>query len=90
MIISVNSFEDARNYPVMYGSSELLMDNNKDVFYVKTVDGLGKISVETYKFEKVENEKPLSPDSFVTKEQFNDLAGKIDLILKELGGVANG
>lgn len=90
MIISVNGFEDAKNYPVMYGSSELLMDNNKDVFYVKTVDGLGKVNIETYKFERIENEKPMTPENFVTKEQFLNLERKMDLILKELGGVANG
>lgn len=56
MILSVNSFEEAKNYPVMFNNSELLMDNNKDVFYVKSVDSLGKVSVNTYKFEKIENE----------------------------------
>lgn len=90
MIISVNGFEDAKNYPVMYGSSELLMDNTKDVFYVKTVDGLGKVNIETYKFERIENEKPMTPENFVTKEQFVNLERKMDLILKELGGVTNG
>lgn len=90
MILTVNSFEDAKNYPVMYGTTELLMDNSKDVFYVKSVDGLGKVKIETYKFEKVENEKPMTPENFVTKEQFASLESKMDLILKELGGVANG
>lgn len=59
MILSVNSFEEAKNYPVMFNNSELLMDNNKDVFYVKSVDSLGKASVNTYKFEKIENEKTI-------------------------------
>lgn len=90
MIISVNGFEDAKNYPVMYGNSELLMDNTKDVFYVKTVDGLGKVNIESYKFERIENEKPMTPDNFVTKEQFANLELKIDMLLKELGGAANG
>lgn len=90
MIISVNGFEDAKNYPVMYGNSELLMDNTKDVFYVKTIDGLGKVNIESYKFERIENEKPMTPDNFVTKEQFSNLEMKIDMLLKELGGAANG
>ena len=80
MILSVNSFEEAKNYPVMFNNSELLMDNNKDVFYVKSVDSLGKVSVNTYKFEKIENEKPLSPDNYVTVDQFNSLANKLDTI----------
>lgn len=89
MILSVNSFEEAKNYPVMFNNSELLMDNNKDVFYVKSVDSLGKVSVNTYKFEKIENEKPLSPDNYVTVDQFNSLASKLDTIIRELGGVSN-
>lgn len=89
MILSVNSFEEAKNYPVMFNNSELLMDNNKDVFYVKSVDSLGKVSVNTYKFEKIENEKPLSPDNYVTVDQFNNLASKLDTIIRELGGVSN-
>ena len=89
MILSVNSFEEAKNYAVMFNNSELLMDNNKDVFYVKSVDSLGKVSVNTYKFEKIENEKPLSPDNYVTVDQFNSLASKLDTIIRELGGVSN-
>lgn len=90
MIITVNNFEEARSYPVMYNNSELLMDNNQDVFYVKSVDGLGKVSIKTYRFEEIENEKPLSPSDFVTKEQFNELSSKLDRIINELGGVSNG
>lgn len=90
MIISVNSFEEAKSYPVMYGSTELLMDNTKDVFYVKAVDGLGKYTITTYKFEKVENEKPLTSADFATKEQFNDLSSKLDFLIRELGVKQNG
>lgn len=89
MIISVNGFEEAKNYPVMFGNTELMMDNYKDIFYVKAVDNLGKMSIETYKFEKIENEKPLTADNFVTKEQFFMLSNKIDQLLSELGGNLN-
>lgn len=88
MIISVNGFEDAKSYPVMYNNSEILMDNNRDVFYVKSVDGLGKVNIETYRFEKVENEKPLSADNFVTREQFSEFTGKIDMLLAQLSASA--
>ena len=89
MIISVNNFEEAKNYPVMFNNAELLLDNNEDKFYVKTVDQLGKVTVTTYRFEKVENEKPLSPENFVTQEQFIALSSKLDTILNELGGLSN-
>lgn len=86
MIISVNGFEEAKAYPVMFNNTELLMDNNRDVFYVKAVDSMGKYTINTYKFEQIENEKPLSPENFVSREQFDSLNAKIDLLLQELGG----
>lgn len=89
MIISVNSFEEAKAYPVMYNNTELLMDNNKDVFYIKSVDSMGKYTISTYRFEQVENEKPLTSENFVTREQFADLNSKLDYLIRELG-VKNG
>ena len=90
MIISVNSFEEAKAYPVMFNNTELLMDNNKDVFYIKSVDGMGKYTINTYRFEQIENEKPLTSENFVTREQFADLNSKLDYLIKELGVKHNG
>ena len=90
MIISVNSFEEAKAYPVMYNNTELLMDNNKDVFYIKSVDGMGKYTISTYRFEQIENEKPLTSENFVTREQFADLNSKLDFLIRELGAKSNG
>ena len=81
MIISVNSFEEAKSYPVLFNTSEILLDNNRDVFYVKTVDGMGKYTISTYKFEQIENERPLTADNFVTKQQFDDLSTKFDQMM---------
>lgn len=81
MIISVNSFEEAKIYPVLFNTSEILLDNNRDVFYVKTVDGMGKYTINTYKFEQIENERPLTADNFVTKQQFDDLSTKLDQMM---------
>lgn len=90
MIISVGSFEEAKNYPVMFNSSELLMDNTRDVFYVKSVDGMGKYVINTYSFKQIENEKPLTAENFVTREQFDSLNGKLDMLIRELGVSKNG
>lgn len=90
MIISVGSFEEAKNYPVMFNSSELLMDNTRDVFYVKSVDGMGKYTINTYSFKQIENEKPLTAENFVTREQFDSLNSKLDMLIKELGVSKNG
>ena len=100
MIISVNSFEEAKSYPVLFNTSEILMDNNRDVFYVKSVDGMGKYTINTYQFEQIENERPLSADNFVTRQQFDDLSAKLDQMMNFLvmgqpnantqGGIDNG
>ena len=90
MIISVNSFEEAKAYPVMYNNTELLMDNNKDVFYIKSVDSMGKYTISTYRFEQIENEKPLTSENFVTREQFADLNSKLDYLIRELGVKSGG
>ena len=90
MIISVNSFEEAKAYPVMYNNTELLMDNNKDVFYIKSVDSMGKYTISTFRFEQIENEKPLTSENFVTREQFADLNSKLDYLIRELGVQGNG
>lgn len=84
MLISVNGFEEAKSYPVLFNNTELLMDNNRDVFYVKSVDAMGKYTVNTYGFEKIENEKPLTAENFVTRAQFDSLNGKLDLLLQGL------
>lgn len=90
MIISVNSFEEAKAYPVMYNNTELMMDNNKDVFYIKSVDSMGKYTISTYRFEQIENERPLTSENFVTREQFDGLSSKIDYLIRELGVKQNG
>lgn len=84
MIISVNGFEEAKAYPVLFGSTELLMDNTRDVFYVKAVDNMGKYSMSTYEFKQIENEKPLSAADVVTREQFDALSQKLDALLSSL------
>lgn len=90
MIISVSGFEEAKSYPVMFNTSELMMDNNRDVFYVKAADSMGKYTIATYSFQKVENEKPLTAENFVTRDQFDGLTGKIDMLIKELGVKSDG
>ena len=84
MIISVSGFEEAKAYPVMFNTTELLMDNTKDVFYVKAVDRIGKYTISTYKFHQIENEKPLTSADFVPREQFDALNAKLDQLMAKL------
>lgn len=81
MIIYVNGFDEAKNYPVMFNSSDVFFDNSRDRFYCKAVDQTGKPSVTTYEFHQVENEKPLTADNFVPREQFDALNAKLDNLM---------
>lgn len=81
MIVYVNNFEEAKKYPVMFGTSEIFFDNNQDKFYCKTVDSVGKYTMSSYEFHQVENEKPLSSADFVPREQFDTLNAKIDNLM---------
>lgn len=85
MIISVNGFEEAKSYPVLYNNAELLMDNNRDVFYIKSVDTMGKYTIKSYAFKQIENDQPAT----VTQEQFNSLQAKLDTLIASLGGNIN-
>lgn len=84
MIIYVNSFEEAKAYPVMFNTSEIFLDANQDKFYCKAVDSMGKVAMSTYEFHQVENEKPLTSADFVPREQFDALACKLDNLLNLL------
>lgn len=90
MLISVNNFQEAEKYPVMFGNSEMMLDNNRDVFYVKAVDMSGRYVMSTYEFRQIENEKPLTADNFVTREQFNAMNNKLDLLLEQLSQPTGG
>lgn len=81
MIIYVNSFEEAKSYPVMFGTSEIFLDANQDRFYCKAVDKMGKSVMSTYEFHQIENEKPLTSADFVPREQFDALNAKIDNLM---------
>lgn len=81
MITYVSNFEEAKNYPVMYGTSEVIFDNNQDKFYCKSVDRMGKSTMSTYEFHQVENEKPLTSADFVPREQFDALNSKLDNLM---------
>lgn len=78
MITYVNNFEEAKAYPVLFNTAEILLDSNQDKFYLKAVDQMGKISMSTYEFHQVENEKPLTSADFVPREQFDALTSKLD------------
>jgi hypothetical protein len=85
MLFVLNENE-ASAYPVAPNNSVVLWDKNNKTFYIKTANAQGIPSMQIYDFtertEKPQNQptehKCTCGDKFATKEQINDLKGKID------------
>lgn len=76
----VNGIDSARTYQIPYGGSVLLMDTEKPMFYVKSTNQTGQVSLKAYEFKEVQIKEPSS--NFVTKEQFDGLNAKLDQLIR--------
>ena len=70
----VNGVEEAKNCTIPYGTKILLMDKEKDRFYVKETDASGVSTVSEFEFKKVETE---SSKEYVTKQEFDQLSSQL-------------
>ena len=77
---------EAESYPVAPNNSVVLWDKNNKTFYIKTANAQGVPSMKIYDFteriERAQNEPTTHEcncgDKYATREQINDLRGKID------------
>lgn len=86
MMIFVLNENEASAYPVAPNNSVVLWDKDNKTFYIKTANAQGIPSMQTFDF--VERTKTLENapkshsctcgDRFATKEQIDDLKGRID------------
>ena len=85
MLFVLNENE-ASAYPVAPNNSVVLWDKNNKTFYIKTANAQGIPSMQIYDFkERVQTQENAHKthectcgDKYATKEQINDLRGKID------------
>ena len=85
MLFVLNENE-ASAYPVAPNNSVVLWDKNNKTFYIKTANAQGIPSMQIYDFkERVQTQENATKthecacgDKYATKEQINDLKGKID------------
>lgn len=89
-MIWVLNENEATSYPVAPNNSVVLWDKNEPIIYVKSVNNQGMPSMRVLYFEErnatASNSSKNTPtthkctcgDKFATKEQINDLRGKID------------
>lgn len=85
MLFVLNENE-ASAYPVAPNNSVVLWDKNNKTFYIKTANAQGIPSMQIYDFKERVQTHENAPkthectcgDKYATKEQINDLRGKID------------
>lgn len=77
--VFVNSYPEVLEYPVPVNSSIILMDSTNPIFYSKSTNHMGQAIIKKYKFEEIPIEDTSS--NYVTKEQFNELTSKIDMLI---------
>lgn len=85
-MIFVLGQNEAESYPVAPNATVTMWDKNQKTFYIKTANAQGIPSMQIYDFTERIEKAQNSPtehvctcgDKFATKEQINDLRGKID------------
>ncbi len=77
----VNGIEEARNCMIPYGSRAILMDKEKDRFYIKETDLSGVSTVSEYEFKKVEAE---APAEYATKDDLVAFSNQIAEQVKQM------
>lgn len=89
MTIFVNSEDEVRNYPVAAGVTVLLLSFNLKKFWLKSTSTNGvPESLREFPFEETTPKAP--SNTGVSREEFESLSKKLDKLLSELGGEANG
>lgn len=81
-IIWVQGLEGAKSYMVTPGTSILLMDSESQRFYIKSADPSGMPApIRAFDYVEIVGQAP-SPvnDEYVTREEFNALAQKLDAL----------
>ena len=85
-MIWVLNENEATSYPVAPNNRVVLWDKNNKTFYIKTANAQGIPSMQIYDFKERVQTHENAPkthectcgDKYATKEQINDLRGKID------------
>lgn len=89
LAVIITEDQDVDYYPVQAGTTVMLINFNKQKFYLKSRGNNGVPSpVRVFPF-KEETPAPQNQNGGVSREEFNALSSKLDKLLKELGGSGN-
>lgn len=73
----------ARAWLVAPGNTVLLMDSERQQFYIKSANESGMPSMRVYEYKEVANQLPNNTQSnsdFVSKQEFEELKARIDTL----------
>lgn len=71
----VSGIEEAKNCTIPLGSKALLMDKEKDRFYLKETDVTGVSTVSEFEFKKVEAE---ARQEYIIRQEFEQMDDELD------------
>ena len=77
-IIRVNGENGARAFSMPPNSAAILLDENMDVFYLKSTDGAGYPTINAYEFKPLQKAAPVPTADYVTRAEFDELKGMND------------
>lgn len=87
-ILWVQGESGAKSYLVAPGASVLLMDSEGERFYLKSTDASGMPQpLRVFEYKEVTGKQPQASDMsdrYVTRDEYNDLMGKYETIMKFL------
>lgn len=97
------TFDEVKSYIVPPNTRLMFMDTNEARFYIKTADHMGISTLEAFKFERLETNKPVAAttnnivlDDYVKRDEMKQFAtyDQLENIRKEIeslkGGTING
>lgn len=68
-IIWVQGIEAAKAYPMMPNSNTILMDQDQEIFYIKTCDQMGMCNIRTFKYRE---EIPKNTE-YITRSELEEI-----------------
>jgi hypothetical protein len=86
----VHGRAEAERCTLPLNSKAILMDIDRDFFYLKETDMSGISSITEYSFQKVEGESSKEiKDNFMTKEEFKEWEERYESIISKLVSAAD-
>lgn len=75
----------AKAFIVRPGSSVILMDSERDFFYMKAVDQSGMPNFRVFEYKEVTNQPAMPAGDFVARAEFDELKAKINELMNQKG-----